>query len=97
LAVEVSCSDDVLTVVLDDGRSVSVPIVWFPRLLNATSKKRNDWEFIGGGVGIHWEAVDEDISVASLLRPEKFMRLSETPARSTRVPARSNRAAPKRA
>ena len=94
LAVEVSCSDDALTVVLDDGRSVSVPIVWFPRLLNATSKQRNDSEFIGGGVGIHWEAIDEDISVASLLRPEKFMRLSEMPAQSTPVPVRSNRGAP---
>jgi hypothetical protein len=87
LAVEVSCSDDALTVVLDDGRKVSVPIVWFPRLLNATSKQRNDWEFIGGGVGIHWEAIDEDISVASLLRPEKFMRLPELPAPSTPPPA----------
>ena len=75
LAVEVSCSDDALTVVLDDGRTVSVPIVWFPRLLNATSKERGDWELIGGGLCIHWESIDEDISVASLLRPERFMRL----------------------
>jgi hypothetical protein len=97
LAVEVSCSDDALTVVLDDGRSVSVPIVWFPRLLNATSKQRNDWEFIGGGVGIHWEAIDEDISVASLLCPQKFMRLPEPAGQSTPLSARSHRAAPKRA
>jgi hypothetical protein len=78
LAVELACSDDALTVVLDDGRTVSVPLVWFPRLLNATPKQRKEWELIGGGIGIHWEAIDEDISVASLLRPEKFMRLAHT-------------------
>ena len=78
LAVDVSCSSDEFTVVLDDGRTVSVPIMWFPRLHNATEKQRRDWEFIGGGVGIHWEEIDEDISVASLLQPEKFMRLANT-------------------
>ena len=94
LAVEVSCSDDALTVVLDDGRSVSVPLVWFPRLSNATPKQRNDWELIGGGLGIHWEAIDEDISVASLLSPEKFMRLPEPPALPRPRPARSRRTTP---
>ena len=84
LAVEVACSDDALTVVLDDGRTVSVPLVWFPRLLNATPNQRKEWEFIGGGIGIHWESIDEDISVASLLRPEKFMRLSDTAMPPTR-------------
>ena len=88
LAVEVACSDDALTVVLDDGRTVSVPLVWFPRLLNATPKQRKEWEFIGGGIGIHWEAIDEDISVASLLRPEKFMRLANTAMPPTRVAAK---------
>ncbi|MBI1745301.1 MAG: DUF2442 domain-containing protein [Acidobacteria bacterium] len=78
LAVDVSCSDDLLTVVLDDGRTVSVPLVWFPRLLEATPQERKNWEAIGGGIGIHWEAVDEDISVASLLQPERFMRLAKT-------------------
>src|SRR5713101_2710002 len=77
LAVEVACSDDALTVVLDDGRTVSVPLMWFPRLLNATPRQRKEWEFIGGGIGIHWEAIDEDISVASLLQPENFMRLPD--------------------
>ena len=76
LAVDVSCSDDSLTVVLDDGRTVSVPLVWFPRLLAATSQQRRDWEPIGGGICIHWEAIDEDISIASLLQPERFMRLA---------------------
>ncbi|MBI4266316.1 MAG: DUF2442 domain-containing protein [Acidobacteria bacterium] len=84
-----SCSDDALTVVLDDGRSVSVPLEWFPRLVAATPRQRRQWEPIGGGIGIHWEAIDEDISVASLLRPERFMRLAEAglESRSTR-PAR---------
>ncbi len=88
LAVEVACSNDALTVVLDDGRTVSVPLVWFPRLLNATPKQRKAWEFIGGGVGIHWEAIDEDISVASLLRPEKFMRLANSAIQPTARKAR---------
>ena len=78
LAVDVSCSDDALTVVLDDGRIVSVPVVWFPRLLNATQKQRKDWEFIGGGIGIHWEEIDEDISIESLLTTanESFLPLN---------------------
>ena len=94
LAVGVSCSDDALSVVLDDGRTVSVPIVWFPRLLNATPKERRGWELIGGGLGIHWEAIDEDISIASLLRPEKFMRLPNPALRSTPRRRRPNRVAP---
>ena len=78
IAVDVSCSNDAMTVVLDDGRTVSVPLMWFPRLLNATEKQRKQSEFIGGGIGIHWEEIDEDISVASLLNPERFMRLANT-------------------
>jgi hypothetical protein len=83
VAVEVTCSDHALTVVLDDGRTVSVPLAWFPRLLNATPQQRNEWEPIGGGIGIHWEEIDEDISVASLLQPEKFMRLANTALQPT--------------
>jgi hypothetical protein len=60
LAVDVSSSDDALTVVLEDGRVLSAPLVWFPRLARATPKQRDEWEFIGGGIGIHWEAVDAD-------------------------------------
>ena len=93
LAVEVSCSDDALTVILDDGRTVSVPLAWFPRLFDATHKERKDWELIGGGLGIHWEAVDEDISVASLLRPERFMRLAGPALRPTPLLPRSRRGA----
>ena len=75
LAIDVACSEDELGVVLSDGRTVTVPVAWFPRLAGASAGQRADWEFIGGGIGIHWEAIDEDISVASLLQPENFMRL----------------------
>lgn len=85
LAVDVSCSDDALTVVLDDGRSVSVPLEWFPRLAAATPRERKQWEPIGGGIGLHWNAIDEDVSVASLLQPERFMRIAEGALRSPRT------------
>ncbi|HUR98182.1 MAG TPA: DUF2442 domain-containing protein [Pyrinomonadaceae bacterium] len=68
LAVDVSCSSDKLHVVLADGREISVPLEWYPRLLEATPKERNDWQLLGGGLGIHWESVDEDVTVESLLR-----------------------------
>jgi len=75
LAIDVSCSADALSVTLTDGRVVSVPLVWFPRLADASPRQRSGWELIGGGIGIHWGAIDEDISVASLLHPENFLRL----------------------
>jgi len=84
-----------LTVVLDDGRTLSIPLAWFPRLLAATPNQRRDWELIGRGIGIHWEAIDEDISVASLLQPEKFMRLANTALQP--AGRRTRRARPKRA
>jgi hypothetical protein len=68
LAVEVTCTDDALRVVLADGREISVPLVWFPQLQKATPQQRQEWRLIGGGIGIHWNAVDEDISVERLLR-----------------------------
>lgn len=64
----VSFTDDLLTVELYDGRSISVPLVWYPRLLHATPDQRATWEVIGGGYGIHWPAVDEDLSTEGLLR-----------------------------
>jgi Protein of unknown function (DUF2442) len=66
-AVDVSFTADSLVVTLTDGRTVSAPLEWFPRLLQATPKQRRNWRLIGGGVGVHWEDVDEDISVRSLL------------------------------
>lgn len=68
LAVNVVCTNDSLQVVLADGREIIAPLVWFPRLQKATPEQRNEWRLIGGGIGIHWETVDEDISVESLLR-----------------------------
>ncbi len=56
-----------LSVELDDGRSISVPIAWYPRLLYGTSKERNHWRLIGEGGGVHWPHLDEDISVENLL------------------------------
>ena len=66
-AESLSISEDTLSVELSDGRSVSVPLAWFPRLLHGTRAERDDWRFIGKGEGIHWEALDEDISIESLL------------------------------
>jgi len=65
--VDVACTDAELTVTLVDGRRVSAPLAWFPRLLRATPKQRSNWRLIGRGIGIHWEDVDEDISVQTLL------------------------------
>ena len=66
-AVDVSFTDDEIVVTLADARRVSAPLEWFPRLLRATPTQRANWRLIGGGVGIHWEDIDEDISVRSLL------------------------------
>lgn len=68
LAVDVSFPNDNLHVVLADGREISVPLLWFPDLKNAPAKQRKQWRLIGGGMGIRWEDLDEDISVESLLR-----------------------------
>jgi hypothetical protein len=95
LAVEVSCSEDALSVTLSDGRVVSVPLEWFPRLADASPRQRSNWELIGGGIGVHWEAIDEDISVASLLHPESFVGLPRksltSDTRVERSKARSRR------
>jgi hypothetical protein len=66
-AREVSTSDDDLAVSLADGRRISVPLAWFPRLLRATVSQRLNFELLGEGEGIHWPDVDEDLSVAGLL------------------------------
>ncbi len=67
LAVEATCTEEALRVILADGREISVPLAWFPRLQKATAEQRKNWQLIGGGIGVHWEDVDEDISVESLL------------------------------
>jgi hypothetical protein len=65
---DVEFTEDMLTVQLMDGRRISVPLVWYPRLLNATEEQKKNWRIIGGGYGIHWEDVDEDLSTEGLLR-----------------------------
>ena len=67
-AVAVTADDSSLRVVLADGRELAVPLEWFPRLRDATPEQRANWRLIGRGQGIHWADVDEDISVAGLLR-----------------------------
>ena len=66
-ASSVTFTDDEITVLLTDGRSLSIPIVWFPRLAKATASERADYELLGSGEGIHWPQIDEDISVSGLL------------------------------
>ncbi len=64
----VETTEDELKVSLVDGRTISVPLAWYPRLLHATEAQRNNWEIAGGGYGIHWPDVDEDLSTEGLLR-----------------------------
>jgi hypothetical protein len=66
--VRVAVSDEVLSVELADGRSLSVPLTWYPRLLGATTEERADWTISAGGFGIHWPKIDEDLHVEGLLR-----------------------------
>jgi Protein of unknown function (DUF2442) len=67
LASSVQCSDDELIVALSDGRTLSVPLIWFPRLAKASPSDRSEYELLGNGEGIHWSRLDEDISVSALL------------------------------
>jgi hypothetical protein len=67
-AVDVNVLDDRMIIVLADGRELAAPLTWFPRLLAATIEQRRNWRLIGRGHGIHWPDVDEDVSVASLLK-----------------------------
>ncbi len=66
-AQSVTVTDDTLAVDLTDGRTISVPLAWYPRLLHGTSEERNNWRLIGDKEGIHWPELDEDISVENLL------------------------------
>ncbi len=65
---DVEVNEDVVSVRLMDGRTISVPLAWYPRLLNATEAQRKNWKIIGGGYGIYWEDIDEDLSAEGLLR-----------------------------
>ena len=66
-AVDVSVTEDTLSVDFSDGRTISVPLGWYPRIEHASPQERANWRLIGNGLGIHWEGIDEDISVEGLL------------------------------
>jgi hypothetical protein len=80
---DVRFTDDALVVDLLDGRTISVPLAWYPRLLSATPEQRTNWRLAGGGFGIHWPDVDEDLSTQGLLRGAPAPRRSATAGRTT--------------
>ncbi len=79
--VGVHLTEDLLIVDLADGRAVSVPLAWYPRLLKATAEQRSRWQIAGAGFGIHWPEIDEDLSVQGLL--------AGSPAPGVRIPLRT--------
>jgi hypothetical protein len=93
-AQHVTITDDSLSVDLVDGRTISVPLAWYPRLYHGTAKERKHWRLIGQGEGIHWPRLDEDISVAGLLAgrasgesQQSFQRwLEQRPPRKKKAP-----------
>lgn len=96
LAMLVRMTDDTLSVELSDGRTIAVPLAWYPRLVHATPKERQSWRLIAGGRGIHWPDIDEDISVANLLAgrpsgesPSSFQKWLVARARPSRGPRRT--------
>jgi hypothetical protein len=70
-AMSIAVTEDTLTAELSDGRTISAPLAWYPRLGRASPEERSNWELIGGGQGIHWPDLDEDISVEMLLAGRK--------------------------
>ncbi|WHZ22475.1 MAG: hypothetical protein OJF47_001587 [Nitrospira sp.] len=87
-------TNDTLMVELSDGRSLSVPLAWFPRLVHATSTERKSWRLIGRGRGIHWDKLDEDISIDGLLvgKPSGESQASFKRWLTSRQSARTSRA-----
>jgi hypothetical protein len=92
-AVDVKVTDHEIAVQLEDGRTLAVPLVWYPRLLHGTKRERGRWRFIGRGVGIHWPALDEDISVQGLLAGRRSGESQESLKRwfESRTPTRPDR------
>ena len=78
IARQIAMDDDSVTVELNDGRTITVPIAWYPRLLHGTAAERANWRLIGTGEGIHWPDLDEDISVASLLEGRRSSEAGES-------------------
>lgn len=73
---DVHFTEDSLSVDLMDGRTISVPLAWYPRLLHASAKQRQNWKIAGGGFGIHWQDIDEDLGTEGLLRGKPAPRRS---------------------
>lgn len=84
----VEFTDDVLSVALKDGRTISVPLAWYPRLLKATRDQRCNWQVAGGGYGIHWPDIDEDLNTEGLLRGAPAPRPNATTTAAKRKPRR---------
>jgi hypothetical protein len=89
----VEFTEDALSVTLRDGRIITVPLVWYPRLLDATAAQRKNWKVSGGGYGLHWPELDEDLSTAGLLRgapaPRAQIPVSQAKAPITRSKIRT--------
>lgn len=85
---EVKIGSDSLTVGLKDGRTITVPLVWYPRLLHASPKQRRNWQIAGGGYGIHWPDIDEDLSTEGLLRGAPAPQASANSLRFRATPSR---------
>jgi hypothetical protein len=105
-ALRVTLTEDSLAVDLSDGRTVSVPLVWYPRLLHGTPRERNNWRLIAGGQGGHWPDLDEDLSVEGIILGrasgesqaslKRWLESREAAARQRRVPrSKSNRQPPR--
>ena len=78
-AMHVAVEESRLVVDLMDGRTIAVPLAWYPRLANATVQQRNHWELAGGGYGIHWPDIDEDLSTEGLLRGARAPQTRSAP------------------
>ena len=77
-AMHVAVEEARLVVALMDGRTIAVPLAWYPRLANATPEQRSHWELAGGGYGIHWTDIDEDLSTEGLLRGARAPQAPQT-------------------
>ena len=78
LANEIQFNENSFTVFLSDGREMTIPLIWYPRLLQATKKERDNYILIGDGEGIHWDNLDEDISVSGLIAGRRSSENSES-------------------
>ncbi len=89
--VDVNFTKDTLSVALRDGRTITVPLAWYPRLFNATASQRKNWQVAGGGYGIHWPDIDEDLSTEGLLRGAPAPRPRKAPEAENSTRRRTNR------